>query len=138
MSLKEAKIVAIKKIADSRGSLCVLEDNDNTIPFDIKRIYYIFDVTDGADRGHHAMKTQYKFLIAMAGSFDVVLKDGHSTAHFHLKRPDEGLLVPGGLWREMKDFSPGAVCLVLASDVFIEGDHIRNYRDFLKYVERKS
>jgi dTDP-4-dehydrorhamnose 3,5-epimerase-like enzyme len=135
MSVKNAKIISIQRSDDPRGTLCVIEGNSRTLPYEIKRIYYIFDVAEGADRGHHAMKTQDKFLIAVSGSFDVVLKDGGETAQFHLSKPDEGLLIPGGLWREMKNFSPGAVCLVLASDVFIERDHIRSYEDFLEYIE---
>ena len=135
MSVQKAKLIKIKMITDPRGSLCIIEGSGDIIPFDIKRIYYIFNVADGADRGHHAMKTQYKFLIAINGCLDVVLRDGKHSAQFHLKSPEEGLLIPGGLWREMKNFSPGAVCLALASDKFIEEDHIRNYQDFLAYIE---
>lgn len=93
----------------------------------------MYDIAEGADRGQHAMKTQSKFLIAIHGEFDVILKDGKNEAKFHLNRPNQGLLIPGGLWREMHNFTKGAVCLVLADEVFIEEDHIRDYNDFLLF-----
>lgn len=132
MSLDKARLIEIKKVQDSRGSLSVIEQYTD-IPFQIKRIYYMYHIAEGADRGHHAMKTQFKFLIAIHGQFDVILKDGQSERKFHLNRPNQGLLIPGGLWREMHNFSEGAVCLVLADEVFIEEDHIRDYDEFIKY-----
>ena len=132
MSLEKAKLIEIKKVQDPRGSLSVIEEKSD-IPFNIKRIYYMYDIAEGADRGHHAMKTQCKFLIAMHGAFDVILKDGKSKAKFHLNRPNQGLLIPGGLWREMHNFTSGAVCVVLADEIFIETDHIRDYDAFLTY-----
>lgn len=131
--LEHAKIVSIGKIADDRGELSVIQNGGTVIPFDIKRIYYMYNIAENADRGHHAMKTQQKFLIAMNGSLDLVLKDGTNEKIFHLDSPDKGVLIEGGIWREMKNFTKGAVCLVLASDIFIEEDHIRNYEDFLKF-----
>jgi dTDP-4-dehydrorhamnose 3,5-epimerase-like enzyme len=132
MSLENAKLIEIKKVQDPRGSLSVIEEKSD-IPFLIKRIYYMYDIADGADRGNHAMKTQSKFLIAIHGAFDVILKDGQNETKFHLNRPNQGLLIPGGLWREMNNFTTGAVCLVLADEIFIEADHIRDYDQFLAY-----
>ena len=111
----------------------MVTEEKSDIPFNIKRIYYMYDIVEGADRGHHAMKTQYKFLIAMHGAFDVILKDGKSEAKFHLNRPNQGLLIPGGLWCEMHNFTSGAVCVVLADEIFIEAGHIRDYDAFLVY-----
>lgn len=132
MFVEKAKLIEIKKVKDPRGSLSVVEQFSD-IPFDFKRIYYMYDIAEGADRGQHAMKTQSKFLIAIHGEFDVILKDGKNEAKFHLNRPNQGLLIPGGLWREMHNFTKGAVCLVLADEVFIEEDHIRDYNDFLLF-----
>lgn len=132
MTVEQARLIEIRKIKDSRGSLSVIEHSSD-VPFEIKRIYYMHDIAEGADRGHHAMKTQFKFLIAIHGKFDVVLKDGKNEKVFHLKERNQGLLIPGGLWREMKNFSTGAVCLVLADEIFVEEDHIRDYPSFLEY-----
>jgi dTDP-4-dehydrorhamnose 3,5-epimerase-like enzyme len=132
MTVEQARVIEIKKVKDTRGTLSVIEQNTD-IPFEIKRIYYMYDIASGADRGHHAMKTQSKFLIAMHGKFDVVLKDGKNEKVFHLDRPNQGLLIPGGLWREMHNFTKGAVCVVLADEIFIEEDHVRDYKLFLDY-----
>ena len=135
MFVEKAKLIEIKKVQDPRGSLSVVEQLSD-IPFELKRVYYMYDIAEGADRGHHAMKTQSKFLIAMHGSFDVILKDGTNEAKFHLNKPNQGLLIPGGLWREMHNFTKGAVCVVLADEVFIEADHIRDYDTFLDYKKK--
>ncbi len=132
MTVEQARLIEIKKVQDSRGSLSVIEQSSD-IPFEIKRIYYMYDIAKGADRGHHAMKTQCKFLIPIHGKFDVVLKDGTNEKVFHLGERHQGLLIPGGLWREMRNFSAGAVCLVLADEFFIEEDHIRDYPSFIEY-----
>lgn len=127
-SIIDIKIISIPKIEDRRGNLSVVEND--CIPYDIKRVYYLYDVPSGAYRGGHAHKEQQEFLIALSGSFEVVLKDGKNEQRVMLNKPDQGLLIPTGIWRELENFSSGAVCLVLASDVFDENDYIRNYKTF--------
>ncbi|WP_445713839.1 sugar 3,4-ketoisomerase [Flavobacterium sp.] len=126
----EIKIVRIPKIEDPRGNLSVIEYE--VVPFDIKRVYYLYDVPAGAERGGHAHKKLQQFLVALAGSFDVVLNDGKEEKTITLNKPFEGLLITNGIWRELKNFSSGAVCLVVASDVFSEEDYIRDFDVFLK------
>lgn len=124
----DIKLIDIPKIEDRRGNLSVIEKN--CIPYEIKRVYYLYDVPSGAYRGGHAHKEQLEFLIALSGSFEVVLKDGENEQKIMLNKPDKGLLIPTGIWRELENFSSGAVCLVLASDVFDEDDYIRNFKSF--------
>uniref|UniRef100_UPI00404841CA sugar 3,4-ketoisomerase n=1 Tax=Flavobacterium sp. TaxID=239 RepID=UPI00404841CA len=126
----EIKIVRIPKIEDPRGNLSVIEYE--VVPFDIKRVYYLYDVPAGAERGGHAHKKLQQFLVALAGSFDVVLNDGKEEKTITLNKRFEGLLITNGIWRELKNFSSGAVCLVVASDVFSEEDYIRDFDVFLK------
>lgn len=125
----EIKIIKIPKIEDPRGNLSVIENN--VIPYEIKRVYYLYDVPSGAERGGHSHKGQHEFLIALSGSFDVILDDGKEQEKVTLNKPFEGLLITNGIWRELKNFSSGAVCLVVASDVFSEEDYIREYDEFL-------
>jgi dTDP-4-dehydrorhamnose 3,5-epimerase-like enzyme len=125
----EIKIVNIPKIEDPRGNLSVIEKE--VVPFEIKRVYYLYDVPAGAERGGHSHKEQKEFLIALSGSFDVILNDGKVEKSVTLNKPFEGLLITNGIWRELKNFSSGAVCLVVASDVFEEADYIRDFEDFL-------
>lgn len=125
------QIIAFPKIKDPRGNLAVIEKT--TLPFEIKRVFYLFDVPSDASRGGHAHKQQSQVLIAISGSFDVLIKDKKETECITLNKPDKGLLIPPGYWREMENFSAGAVCLVLASDVFDEADYIRDFEDFLAY-----
>ena len=122
------KMKNIPVIRDVRGNLAVVEKD--TVPFDIQRVYYLYDVPTDAYRGGHAHKVQQEFLIALSGSFDVVLDDGDSKERIMLSKPNEGLFIPSGVWRELENFSSGSVCLVLASDVFDESDYIRVYEDF--------
>ena len=129
-TIQNCKILAIPKIEDPRGNLSVIEHN--VIPFEIKRVYYLYDVPSGAERGGHSHKEQYEFLVALSGSFDVILNDGSQQKTVTLNKPFEGLLITSGIWRELKNFSSGAVCLVIASDVFLEEDYIREFEDFLK------
>ena len=129
-TLQNCKILAIQKIEDPRGNLSVIEND--VIPFDIKRVYYLYDVPSGAERGGHSHKEQQEFLVALSGSFDVILNDGKVEKTVTLNKPFEGLLITNGIWRELKNFSSGAVCLVIASDVFSEEDYIREFEDFLK------
>lgn len=127
--IMKAKIINIPKIEDPRGNLSVIEKE--VVPFKIKRVYYLYDVPAGAERGGHAHKKLQQFLVALAGSFDVVLNDGKNKQTITLNKPFEGLLITNGIWRELKNFSSGAVCLVVASDVFEEDDYIRDFEEFL-------
>ena len=126
------KIIDIPRISDPRGNLAVIEKD--CIPFAIKRVYYLYDVPSDAYRGGHSHKEQLEFLVALSGSFVVVLDDGKSKQKVMLNKPNKGLLIPTGIWRELENFSSGAVCLVLASDVFEENDYIRDYSDFKSSV----
>ncbi|MCD8518315.1 MAG: FdtA/QdtA family cupin domain-containing protein [Flavobacterium sp.] len=125
----EINIINIPKIEDPRGNLSVIEKE--VVPFEIKRVYYLYDVPAGAERGGHSHKEQQEFLIALSGSFDVILNDGKVEKSVTLNKPFEGLLITNGIWRELKNFSSGAVCLVVASDVFSEADYIRDFNEFL-------
>ncbi|MGS2727238.1 sugar 3,4-ketoisomerase [Psychroserpens sp. BH13MA-6] len=129
--LEHISWIDIPKIKDPRGHLAVIEKD--CIPYTIKRVYYLFDVPSDAYRGGHAHKLQSELLIAVSGSFEVLLDDGHSKQKVMLNKPDKGLLIPTGIWRELENFSAGSVCLVLASDEFDENDYIRDYQEFLDY-----
>ncbi|WP_040278851.1 sugar 3,4-ketoisomerase [Psychroserpens damuponensis] len=127
-NISDKMIIDIPKISDPRGNLAVIEKN--CIPYPIKRVYYLYDVPSDAYRGGHAHKEQHEFLIALSGSFEVVLDDGNTKQRVMLNKPNKGLLIPIGIWRELDNFSSGAVCLVLASDEFDEADYIRDYKEF--------
>ena len=127
-TILDIKIIDIPKIKDVRGNLSVIEKD--IIPYSIKRVYYLYDVPSDAYRGGHAHKEQVEFLIALSGSFDVILNDGKESKTVTLNKPDKGLLIPVGIWRELENFSSGSVCLVLASDVFDEEDYIRDFEVF--------
>jgi hypothetical protein len=127
------KIIDIPKINNTKGNIGVIEND--TLPFDVKRVYYLFDVPSGAKRGGHAHKKLKQVLIAISGSFDVVLKDGNSKEIVTLNRPDKGLLIENNIWRELENFSSGSVCLVLASEGFSEDDYIRSYKEYLSFVK---
>ena len=129
-SIQNCELLPIPKIEDPRGNLSVIENN--VVPFKINRVYYLYDVPAGAERGGHAHKKLQQFLIALSGSFDVILNDGKEVKTITLNKPFEGLLITNEIWRELKNFSPGAVCLVIASDVFSEDDYIREFQDFLE------
>lgn len=120
--------------SDRKGNLSIVE-NGRTLPFDVKRVYYIYDVPGGENRGSHAHRELEQLIIAASGSFTVTLDDGKSKRRFFLNRPYQGLYVKPGMWRDLGDFSSGAVCLVLASDVYQVDDYIRNYDDFLLFRE---
>jgi len=130
-------MIELPKICDPRGNLSFIQSNDQ-IPFDIKRIYYLYDVPGGAHRGSHAHKKLHQFIIAVSGSFDVALDDGKEKKRFHLNRSHSGLYVSPMMWRDLDNFSTGALCLVLASEVYRENDYIRNYADFLNLVEHEE
>ena len=125
------KLISIPKIEDNRGNLSVIEND--VIPFEIKRVYYLYDVPAGAERGGHAHIDQKEFLIALSGSFDVVLNDGQNEQIVSMNKPYEGLLINQGIWRELNNFSSGSVCLVIASAVYEEQDYIREFDEFLKF-----
>ena len=129
------EILQIPKIEDYRGNIAVIEND--TIPFLIKRVYYLFDVPSSARRGGHAHKEQFELLIPLSGSFDVVVNDGKNQKIISLNKPDKGLLIKSNIWRELENFSSGAVCLVLSSGEYLEEDYIRNFDDFLAYVNHK-
>lgn len=122
------KLIDLPKIEDRRGNLSVIEKN--TIPFEIKRVYYLYDVPTGAERGGHAHKEQEEFIVSVSGSFDVVLNNGEEERVFSLNNPNQGLYVAQKTWRELRNFSSGAVCLVVSSGEFIEDDYIRDFDDF--------
>lgn len=124
-------LISIPKIEDNRGNLSVIEND--VIPFEIKRVYYLYDVPAGAERGGHGHIDQKEFLIALSGSFDVVLNDGQNQQIVSLNKPYEGLLINQGIWRELNNFSSGSVCLVIASAVYDEQDYIREFDEFLKF-----
>ncbi|WP_416443384.1 sugar 3,4-ketoisomerase [Leeuwenhoekiella sp. A16] len=125
------KRIKLPKIKDRRGNLSVVEKD--VIPFESKRVYYLYDVPSGARRGGHAHKEQHEFLIALSGSFNVIIDDGKTKTSYTLNKPDEGLLIPSGFWRELEDFSSGGICLVLASAEFLEDDYIRDYSNYLNF-----
>jgi len=130
-TLNNIQIINLPVVEDARGNLTFIQEG--IVPYAFKRIYYLFDVPSGAERGGHAHKEQHEILIALSGSFDVILDDGTDKKTYTLNRPNKGLHIPDGLWRELQNFSSGAVCLVIAQDVFDEEDYIREYKDFLKF-----
>jgi uncharacterized RmlC-like cupin family protein len=125
------ELISIPKIQEPRGNLSVIEQD--VIPFEMKRVYYLYDVPSGAERGGHAHKNLKQFLIALSGSFDVVLNDGFEKKTITLNKPFQGLLINPGIWRELNNFSSGSVCLVIASAVFDESDYIRDFSEFREY-----
>ena len=133
MNLNNYKLIDLPKIADTRGNLTFVEGGRH-VPFDIKRIFYLYDVPGGADRAGHALKTCHQFLIAISGSFDVMVDDGRDKARFHLNRSYYGFYIPRMIWRELDNFSSGSVCLVLASEYYDEADYYRVYSDFVTAV----
>lgn len=130
--MEKPSLIELARIYDHRGNLSVVEQMKD-VPFDIKRVYWLYDVPGGENRGGHAHKNLYQFIVAANGSFHVNLTDGIQKFSFFLNHPYRGVLVPPGYWRTLDDFSSGAVCLVLASELFTEDDYIREYDEFLKY-----
>jgi dTDP-4-dehydrorhamnose 3,5-epimerase-like enzyme len=134
MSIQRCRIIELPKINDQRGNLTFIESGRH-IPFDIKRTYYLYDVPGGAARAAHGHRSLHQFMISMSGSFDVTLDDGHEKQVFHLNRSYYGLYIPPMIWRDLDNFSSGAVCMALASDFYDESDYFRNYADFLNAVK---
>ena len=128
-------IISLPKIEDERGNLTFIEE-ENHIPFKIKRVYWIYDVPGGQKRGGHAFKEQQEFIVALSGSFDVVIDDGKQKQTFPLNRSYYGLYIPKGLWREMNNFSTNSLALVLSSTEFSEDDYIRDYQTYLKWIQK--
>jgi dTDP-4-dehydrorhamnose 3,5-epimerase-like enzyme len=127
--LDDIQLINFPVIEDARGNLAFIQND--VLPFEFKRIYYLFDVPSTAFRGGHSHINQHEILIALSGSFEVVLDDGTEKRTFLLNKPNIGLHITTGIWRELQNFSSGAVCLVVASDVFEEADYVRDYKEFL-------
>lgn len=138
MSLESCRTVKLPCLKDPRGSLVFLEGNRDIVPFDIKRVYYLFNVPTGGVRGGHAHRNLKQILIAVSGSFDVVLDDGRERKSVTLSHGTEGLMITSMVWRELENFSPSAVCLVLASEHYDEADYFRDYREFKNEVLRRQ
>lgn len=130
MNINNCKIIDLSKISDPRGNLTYIE-SDRHIPFEIRRVYYLYDVPAASERGGHAHKELEQLIIPLSGSFDVVIDDGENKKRFTLNRPYQGLYLCPLIWRELENFSSGSVCLVLASDIYKESDYYRNYKEFL-------
>ena len=128
----DCTIIELDKHHHEKGNITVV-DNSFTVPFDIQRTYYLYDIPGGESRGGHAHKELRQLIVAASGSFTVTLDDGKVRRSFVLNRPYQGLLVVPGIWRTLDDFSSGAVCLVLASHIYDEHDYIRDYQDFIRY-----
>lgn len=131
MPLRDSRIIELPRINDHRGNLTFIE-SERHIPFEIKRTYYLYDVPGGASRAAHGHKALHQLMIAMSGSFDVTLDDGYEKRLFHLNRSYYGLYIPPMTWRDLDNFSSGAVCMVLASDFYDENDYFRDYHHFLE------
>ena len=137
MGLDECKLIDLPKINDRRGNLTFLE-TERHVPFKFQRVFYLYDVPGGDSRAGHSLKTCHQFIVAISGSFDVILYDGRDTQRYHLNRSYYGLYLPPLIWRELDNFSSGSVCLVLASECYDEKDYLRDYPDFLKAVSKLS
>ena len=134
MSLADCRLIELPKVTDPRGNLTFIESG-RQLPFDLKRVFYLYDVPGGSARGGHALRTCHQFLIAASGSFDVALDDGSESRRFHLHRSYYGLYVPPMIWRELDNFSSGSVCLVLVSTFYDPEDYIRDYHSYREEVE---
>ena len=131
MRIEHCRLIELPKIADPRGNLTFVEGG-NHIPFEIKRVYYLYDVPGGATRAAHGHRRLSQLMVAMSGSFDATLDDGRSKRKFHLNRSYFGLYIPPMIWRDLDNFSSGSVCMVLASERYDEADYFRDYQKFLE------
>jgi dTDP-4-dehydrorhamnose 3,5-epimerase-like enzyme len=131
--VEQCRIIELPRISDPRGNLTFIESNRH-VPFDISRIYYLYDVPGGETRGGHAHRKLEQFVIAVSGSFDVVVRDATATKRFFLHRSYYGLYIPRMVWREMENFSSGSCCLVLASDFYDESDYYRDYDAYVRAI----
>jgi len=134
--MSECRIIDLPKVVDRRGNLTFVEEN-RQIPFEIKRVYYLYDVPGGEERGGHAHKRLQQFIIAASGSFDVILDNGSVQMRYHMNRSYYGLYIPTMIWRELDNFSSGSVCLVLASELYDEEDYIRDYENFRELAKKE-
>ena len=130
MTIEDVKIIELPRFLDTRGNISIIEEKNN-IPFKIKRTHWIYDVPGGEKRGGHAYKKNEEFIVALSGSFDVIVDDGRQQRTYSLNRSYYGLYIPNGIWREMNNFSTNSVALVLASTVYCPEDYIYGYEDFL-------
>lgn len=130
-NIHNCNVLDLGKIHNPSGNITIVQNGESQ-PFNIKRIYYLYDVPGGSERGGHAHKNLFQLIIAASGSFDVILDDGNNKKVIHLNRPNYGLLIVPGIWREIVNFSSGAICLVLASEKYSEDDYIRSYESYLK------
>ena len=128
----DCSLVELPKLSDEKGAITAV-NNREQIPFDIKRMYYLYDVPSGSERGAHAHKDLHQLIVAATGSFSITVDDGNIKRSFNLTRPNIGLYMPPGLWRELFDFSGGGICMVLASELYSEDDYIRNLKEFISW-----
>ncbi len=134
MNIKDCQYISLPKLADERGVLSFVENN-HQIPFEIKRVFYLYDVPAGKMRGAHAHKVSQQFILSLSGNITLELDDGRSKQHFQLSDPWRGVYIPSMIWTTLYDFQPGTICLVLASDFYDETDYYRTYKDFLYALE---
>ena len=133
-SVYDCTVIELGKIENDRGNLTVTQSCE-TVPFDIRRVFYLYDIPGGEARGAHAHKSCHQFLVAASGSFEIALDDGTNKRTVFLNRPFMGLHIPPGIWAAEQEFSSGAVCLVLASEPYDETEYIRNYQDYLSFIK---
>jgi dTDP-4-dehydrorhamnose 3,5-epimerase-like enzyme len=131
--MEHCRLIDLPKHSDPRGNLSVVEEGVQ-VPFDIKRVYYLYDVPGGSSRAGHGHVELQQLMIAMSGSFDVIVDDGYERRKFHLNRSYYGLYIPKGMWREVENFSSGAVCMVVASTKYDKSDYFHDYQDYLAFV----
>jgi len=134
-TVNDAKILNLSRIDLESGALTAI-NSDNEVPFSIKRVYYLYDVPNKSDRGAHAHKELRQLVVAASGSFEIELYDGVKAKTFIIRQPDEGLFIPAGLWRDLRNFSGGGICMVLASDIYNESDYIRDKGSYLEWKNR--
>lgn len=132
--IRNCNVVELTKIHNTAGNITIIQNGKNP-PFEVKRVYYLYDIPGGSERGGHAHKELYQLIVAASGSFDVILDDGRNKKVIQLNRPNFGLFVVPGIWREVSNFSSGAICLVLASNKYDQADYIRDYQNFKKYKD---
>ena len=137
MAIADCLVSELPRVQDPRGNLTFVEGS-RQIPFDIRRVYYLYDVPGGSERGGHAHLALHQFVIAMSGSFDIVLDDGFEKKRIHLNRSYMGLYIPPMTWRELDNFSSGSVCMVMASEFYDEADYLRDYSDFMCRVHSRA
>jgi hypothetical protein len=137
LAVRDCRLVELPKVADARGNLTFVEGGEH-VPFEIRRVFYLYDVPPGSSRAGHALRTCEQFLIAVAGAFDVILDDGTRRERIRLCRPSMGLYLAPLVWRELESFSPSSACLVLASERYSESDYCRDYAGFLAAVAERA